>query len=48
MAFQQNLGHANLEATLGYIGELDAERRRAPAVYTFDLVRLEETPRQMV
>ena len=44
VAMQQNLGHANLETTRGYIGELDSERRRAPAVYTFDLGRLEEAP----
>ena len=40
VAIQQNLGHARLETTLGYIGPLDADRRRAPAVYTFDLTKL--------
>ena len=48
VAIQQNLGHVNLETTLGYIGELDAERRRAPAVYTFDLGRLEDAPRRLI
>jgi integrase len=37
---QQNLGHADLKTTLGYIGTLDAEQRRPPAVYSFDLSRL--------
>lgn len=37
IAIQQNLGHADLKTTLGYIGALDAERRRPPAVYDFDL-----------
>jgi site-specific recombinase XerD len=37
VAIQQNLGHADVKTTLGYIGTLDAEQRRAPAVYTFDL-----------
>jgi integrase len=48
VAIQQNLGHASIETTLGYIGELDASRRRAPAVYTFDLAKLEETPMRLV
>ncbi|RMD62214.1 hypothetical protein D6833_07185 [Candidatus Parcubacteria bacterium] len=42
MAIQNNLGHANLATTQLYIGALDAERRRAPAVYHFDLTSLEE------
>jgi site-specific recombinase XerD len=37
---QQNLGHADLQTTLGYIGTLDAAQRRPPAVYAFDLSRL--------
>jgi integrase/recombinase XerD len=41
VAIQQNLGHASLKTTLGYIGELDADRRRAPAVYSFDLRALD-------
>jgi site-specific recombinase XerD len=38
---QQNLGHADLKTTLGYIGTLDADQRRPPAVYSFDLSRLQ-------
>lgn len=45
LAIQQNLGHADHKTTLGYIGTLDASRRRAPAIYTFDLSRLAERPR---
>lgn len=41
VAIQQNLGHADLRTTLGYIGTLDADQRRAPAVYTFDLRTLD-------
>ena len=40
VAIQQNLGHAQLETTLGYIGTLGADKRRAPAVYEFDLRKL--------
>jgi site-specific recombinase XerD len=38
---QQNLGHAGLKTTLGYIGTLDADQRRPPAVYSFDLSKLQ-------
>jgi site-specific recombinase XerD len=38
---QQNLGHAGLKTTLGYIGTLDADQRRPPAVYSFDLSQLQ-------
>jgi len=41
VAIQQNLGHAELRTTLGYIGELEAEARRPPGIYGFDLSRLE-------
>lgn len=41
VAIQQNLGHANLKTTLSYIGALDADRRRAAAVYTYDLRQLD-------
>lgn len=34
IALQQNYGHADLKTTLGYIGELNAERRRPPAIYS--------------
>lgn len=40
VAIQQNLGHADLKTTLGYIGTLNADKRRAPAVYSFDLKKL--------
>jgi site-specific recombinase XerD len=40
VAIQQNLGHTDVKTTLGYIGTLDAGRRRAPAIYSFDLARL--------
>lgn len=40
VAIQQNLGHSDIKTTLGYIGELDADRRRAPGIYSFDLSRL--------
>ena len=42
LAIQQNLGHADVKTTLGYIGTLDAEQRRPPAVFSFDLRRLAE------
>ncbi len=34
VAIQQNLGHSDLKTTLGYIGTLDAEQRRPPALFT--------------
>lgn len=37
VAIQQNLGHRSLETTLRYIGELDADCRCSPALYSFDL-----------
>ena len=40
LAIQQNLGHSDSKTTLGYIGQLDAESRRPPAVYHFDLSKL--------
>jgi integrase len=40
VAIQQNLGHADVKTTLGYIGELDAGKRRPPAIYQFDLKSL--------
>jgi len=33
IAIQQNLGHASLQTTLGYIGTLDVEARKPPAVF---------------
>jgi len=41
VAIQQNLGHADLQTTLKYIGVLDATKRRPPALYSFDLGSLE-------
>jgi len=46
VAIQQNLGHADHQTTLGYIGTLDASRRRAPAVYHFDVSKLASLPVQ--
>ena len=40
VAIQQNLGHADVKTTLGYIGTLDADQRRPPAVFSFDLRKL--------
>jgi site-specific recombinase XerD len=37
IAIKQNLGHASLTTTLRYIGELKANQRRAPSMYTFDI-----------
>lgn len=37
VAIQQNLGHADVKTTLGYIGTLDASRRKPPAIYEADL-----------
>ena len=41
MAIQQNLGHANLKTTQGYIGTLDADKRQPPDIYSFNIQRLE-------
>jgi site-specific recombinase XerD len=46
LSISQNLGHSDVKTTLGYIGTLDADRRRAPAVYTFDVSRLARIPLQ--
>lgn len=40
-ALRQNLGHADIKTTLGYIGDMAIEERRGQAVYTFDLKRLD-------
>lgn len=37
VALQQNLGHADLKTTLGYVGALGMDKRRPPSVYSFDL-----------
>lgn len=44
VAIQHNLGHADLKTTLGYIGVLDADKRKAPGIYTFDLKKLAIVP----
>lgn len=43
VAIQQNLGHADLKTTLHYIGELNADKRKPPAVYNFDIGKLRKT-----
>lgn len=35
VAIQQNLGHASIETTMTYIGELDARRRRGRSAFSF-------------
>ena len=42
VAISQNLGHASTRTTLIYIGELDADKRRAPMIYHFDLTQLKK------
>lgn len=37
LAIQQNLGHRKQETTERYIGDLDADQRRAPDLYDFNL-----------
>jgi site-specific recombinase XerD len=45
LSIQQNLGHADSATTLGYIGPMDAEARRAPALIQFDVSGLYEQGR---
>lgn len=42
VAIKDNLGHAGIETTLGYIGTLDAAKRRAKGVVQYDLRRLRD------
>ena len=42
VAIQQNLGHADLKTTLKYVGVLDSETRRPPALYSVDLADLDK------
>ena len=42
VAISQNLGHASTRTTLLYIGEVGADKRRAPGVYLFDLMALDD------
>jgi site-specific recombinase XerD len=46
LAIQQNLGHADHKTTLRYIGALSGEKRRPPALYTFNLGDLERVTQQ--
>jgi len=41
-SISQNLGHASTRTTMVYIGELGADKRRAPGVYLFDLTALDD------
>lgn len=42
LSIQQNLGHSDSRTTLGYIGAMDAQARRAPAMIDFDVSALRE------
>lgn len=48
IAIQQNLDHKSLATTLGYIGTLDADKRRPSAVYSFDLGVLKDSSLQRI
>jgi site-specific recombinase XerD len=39
-AIQQNLGHASVDTTMGYIGDLDVEQRCPGEAYRFEATRL--------
>lgn len=41
---QQNLGHRSLQVTLGYIGNIDADQRRPPAIYQMPLDIMRDLP----
>jgi site-specific recombinase XerD len=45
LSISQNLGHAATGTTRLYIGELGADKRRAPGVYSFDLAQLNHVQR---
>jgi integrase len=47
IAIQQNLGHASSKTTEKYIGVLDADTRRPPAIYSFDLGTLAGAPERL-
>lgn len=42
IAIQQNLGHQDHKTTLRYIGVLDGDIRQPPAIFSFDLDRLDD------
>ena len=44
LQFSKTWAMLTLKTTLGYIGELDASKRRAPAVYSYDLRMLNGAP----
>ncbi|MBN1562477.1 MAG: tyrosine-type recombinase/integrase [Anaerolineae bacterium] len=44
IAIQQNLGHASLDTTLIYIGDLDTSHRQPGAFLAFNLGRLPDNP----
>lgn len=44
VSIQQNLGHSDVKTTLAYIGTLDASKRRAKDIYSFDLRILDDAP----
>jgi site-specific recombinase XerD len=45
LAIRDNLGHADHKTTLGYIGEMNGDRRRGKAVISFDLSALDRQER---
>ena len=47
LAISQNLGHASTATTRLYIGELNADTRRPPAVYSYDLGALAGAPERL-
>lgn len=40
ISISQNLGHTDTRTTLAYIGTMDADKRRAPRLYSYDLSKL--------
>ena len=46
VAIQQSLGQADVKTTWGYIGTVDAEQCKPPAVFSFDLRKLNGTRAQ--
>ncbi len=47
LGIQQNLGHKSQGTTLAYIGTLSVDRRKPPAVYSFDLSVLNGVPEKV-
>lgn len=44
LAIRDNLGHSDTKTTLGYIGTMNVDARRPPAIYEFDLNALKRAP----